>query len=709
MSRSFHHTLPANKGNERPQHVLFADVESKLVAGPNHTTVFKPFLWTCYYKRYRTDNKPNQLDFFWGQDSDSFWDIVDAHTWAKKKTYLATHHLEVDFMPLAGFTSLLKRGWTLNKFISNGRTLLLFYSKGLRRLTILNNGSLFDSSIEDWGKMFNLPKLKMPDENDPIADWVTYCKRDTEIVVKMWDNLLEFLDENNLGNFKLTKAALAINAFKHRFMTHSIAIHNDAKTTVLERRAYHGGRFEALQLGTYTDGPYYELDVNSMYGFIESWAPLPTELRGYTIWPSIPMLKLRLTQYDVVATVDVDVKEPVYPVIEKGHVYFRTGLQRLTLCTPELRYALKRNWIVRVLRMAWYYKAPILKAYALFFMGLKRKYELEHNAPMRTLAKKYTNAVYGKLAQRGFEDNIIGECDPGTIEVAEIMNAQSGEKDALYKYGGKIHRVKTTLKSRDSFIAIAAHITAYARMYLWRLMQIAGTEHVLHVATDSLVVDRVGYENLKRLVHPNKPGTLKIEGVYQEYTVKGINDVVMDGERKIKGIGKNSVQIDDNTFVITAWPKITTLMKDGVLDHYYVRQVQKTLQRKEYYAMLGTPNPNLPVKPRKQSVFDLLGPDDQQALYETYAQIAALRSAKKLPQTTIFRVWDYRNGTWRRIRNNHGQLVPIEHSETWGNLSELGFETLRDFQSAVLTQLTIDAQIRKQKDLASRILAQVNR
>lgn len=704
MSRSFSHSLATNQGNSRPSHVLFADVESHLSPEPGGITRFTPFLWVLAYRRYRTDGKPQQLNWFHGANPDAFWELVDEHTWEKKRTYLVTHHLEVDFLPLCGFTQLRNRGWTLDKFICNGRTLALFYHRAKRKLIVMNNGNLFDSSIDSWGKLLGVPKLKMPAADSPEEEWLAYCQRDTLIMVHMWDALLDFMNEHNLGNFKLTRASLALSAFQHRFMSESIAIHNDPKAVVLERRAYHGGRFEALQYGDFRNGPFYELDVSSMYGWIESWASLPTELRGYRVYPEWREFVLRLARYCVIATVVLDSPEPFVPIWDHGKVLYESGVHTVTLCTPELQYALKRGYIQRVIRMTWYYRAPILREYARYFLELKARYELEGNSPYRNMSKFFPNAIYGKLAQRGFKDEVIGTCDPQIIESGVILHAQTGKKQDIFKYGGKVHLVDTSLRAKDSFIAVSAHITAHARMYLWQLMKTAGIRNVYHVATDSLTVNETGYRNLQKAIHPYKPGTLKVKAMAPNFSVKAPNDVVLGDEVKIKGISKNAIQVDDNTFIIEEWPKMTTLMKKSQVNGYFTRQRRKVLSRPDYFGVLGKTNPSLTLKEPKVRPRDLLTPAEAFQCWELDAEIAALHEARKLPHRLVFRLWDYRKGAFKRIRNTHGVLVPLEQTDRWGNATELGFHELRDVQQAVRSQLSLDKLAREKRESRRMLL-----
>lgn len=593
MSLSFKRTLPRNKGCERPSHVLFADVESHVSEPIEGKEYFTPFLWTLAYKRYRKGELDTPTVDYYGKDSLDFWELVNSHCYKRSKTYLVTHHLEVDFMPLNGFKYLSDCGFTLDKLISHGRVLIMFFKDGTRSLVVMNNGNLFDGSIEQWGKVLNLPKLEMPDLQEGSPEWLTYCMRDTKIMVAMWDNLLQFMDEHDLGDFRMTKAGLAMGAYRHRFVNRQIALHNHPESILLERQSYKGGRFQAFKIGQFDNGPYYSLDISSMYGWIMTQYNLPYELRGYTESMTIRDLKKRIKKHAIIAEVDIDPDEVCFPSVEYHKIVYKTGLQHTILNTPELLYCIEKGWLVNVLRACWYYQDKILQPYSEYFIDLKGHYEAEGNQPMRQFTKLYLNSLYGKFAQHGYEDKVIGTCDPDEFTFYTEYDIDKGVQLDVARYGGKIHRTEVTDSGYNTFVSIASHITAYGRLYLWKLINTAGLENVFHVATDSLLVNTTGRDNLHAYIQENTPGMLKVEKTYQSILIKDVNDMILDGTIKIKGIPRKAVQITENTYQITEWPRLTSLLKQGITDSYHVRLKTKTLSRPRYYNELQVVNPDL--------------------------------------------------------------------------------------------------------------------
>ena len=586
MSLSFKKTIPFNESNERPTHVIFYDVESRVDYQNKDKQSFTPFLWTMIYRRYANNGKSDQTIPLAGQDILTFWDNVVSHCYKKTKVYLVSHHLEVDFMPLKGFIELPNRGFKLDKLISHGRVLSMYWSNGSSKLVVMNNGNLFDGSIEQWGSMLGVSKLEMPDDNAPLNQWIEYCMRDTEIVSLMWEYLLKFMDEHDLGNFKVTKASLAMNSFRHRFMFQKIALHNHPGAIILERESYKGGRFEAIQIGNFKDGKFHTLDINSMYGYIELVSDLPYELRGYKETESVDNLMARCKRYCVIAEVNITTNERVFPHKINDKIVYDEGTFTTVLTTPEIEYIYAHGTINWVKRITWYYKAKILSQFADYFLKLKTQYDIDGNKPMRQVTKLYLNALYGKFGQHGFEDSIIGECDPDIFEVITGYNLDTHERYDIMKYGGKIHQSLETLSGDFTFTAIASHITAIGRLMLWHLIKIAGYYHVYHVATDSLVVDEVGFNRLQAYIDPTEPGKLKLEKTFTSYTVFDVNDTLQDGKLKTKGIPKKANQLNEDTFEVTCWPRVTSLIKQGIYDAYYTRVIKKHLNRTKYHALM---------------------------------------------------------------------------------------------------------------------------
>ena len=579
----FAHVMGHNKTSRWPRYVTFYDVESEVSAPINGKQFFTAFLWVACHVEYRKDSVDQHE--VWESNSRplAFWKTLEARTYDKSTRYVVSHHVEPDFIPLGGLTALPAQGWTLQHAYRKMATVILRWSKSTKRLVFINNAQLLPGSIESWGKLLSLAKLPMPNKTDSAQAWNTYCKRDVEIMVEAWYKLKEFITEHDLGGFALTRSGLAKHAFQHRFLTNTVYIHNNEDAILLERRGYQGGRCEALQYGTFTNGPFYLLDVNGMYAHVEIEKLLPTKLLGVYDNPSLETVKRALINNGVIADVMVELKEPIAPVKTGVETTYYTDYVWTTLNTPELQYALGRGWDLEVRKMGVYTLRPLLRNFATYFAALKDKYATEGNGLFRELAKGYPNMVYGKFGQKGIEETIVGDCAPDLLWWMHGYDAVAQVNyDMLYS-GGKIRRLESTLAAWDTFVAVASHVTAYARMYLWEIMKKAGLENVFHVATDSVIVNQLGFDNLKDLLRPQQTGSLKMELKGKTLTVYGKNDWKLDHEVRVKGVGKKSKWLAEDKAINTVWPSLEGWLKGVYEGPYFVFDQVKTLKREEYH------------------------------------------------------------------------------------------------------------------------------
>lgn len=582
MSLGYKYTIPKNHSNQGLGQMIVFDVESDVVKQENGYSIFKPFLWTAVYHRFREGNTKNQTIYKHGSDIKEFWDFVVSRIRHKSHLILTSHHLEVDFVPLQGVPQLIKRGYILDKYISRGRTLWLTFHNGNKKLSVINTGNIFFGSVADWGEALGIQKLEMPSSKNNKKQWLEYCMRDTEVVLRMWQAFNEFVNEHNLGNVSFTAASQAFNAYRHRFMSIPISIHDYKPVVELERQAYHGGRFQALVVGRPKSKYFYQLDINSMYGAIMSEEKLPYQLVGYKENGGMKLLKYVLKNHAVIAECVIVSPEPFFPIKVDNKVEFPRGKYKVVLCTPEIEYCLKNGYISKVNSVAWYKQDKILKDYIQFFLKLRKQYKKEHNKPFELLSKLMINSLYGKFGQYNYNETIVGNCEKEIVDTVVSYDIDTNKKTTYYRYGGKVRLVKEEGNSRYAFVAIAAHITAYGRMRLWELMKQAQLKHVYHVATDSLVVDEQGYKNLRSFIDNDKIGYLKVENRIKELIIKDVNDVCYDGLEKIKGISKKAVKKGEDTYQVIYWSRFDALLKKKNFTDYKIREVSKTLSRKRW-------------------------------------------------------------------------------------------------------------------------------
>lgn len=593
------HALQPNAETARPQTMVFVDTETVPTRVDDMFTqqVFR--LGVAHYWRLRRDGAPDKHEWLQFQDIGTFWDWMLKKAMANSTLYLIAHNLSFDAMVLQMFPQVPRRGWRflfqhesgstrlfkwglpskqLNAWLADGHPIQEFHGKKWSKsLLMLDNCNIFGGSLEKWGVSLGFPKLTMPIYSAPDNEWLPYCKKDVEIMLRLWQEWFPFLDEHNLGTFHSTIGSQAFSGFRHAYMHNRIEIHTVEDAIKLERSSYLGGRTEPFFVGTVSSMDLFKLDVNSMYPYVMREHTYPTHLQAVGSGLSIHDAQKTITRYGMIATVKCDISEPVFPVKQGGKNIYPVGELTTTLTTPEIQYALTRGWIREIGAYAIYRMRPIFKWYVDYFYTLKARYDLAGDTLRRSLVKLLQNSLYGKFGQVGYQDRIIGTADPEIIAVSQGYDIAKHCYITIYTAGGIVIEQRREGEGYNSLVAIPAHVTAYARLYLWSLIQTAGRAHVFYVDTDSLIVDRAGFDNLHAYLDPGQLGSLKVEDTATSMKIQAPKDYIFGDKVVKKGVTLGALALGDDTFEIETWPGLLSHLASGKTDTFYNRNVVKHL------------------------------------------------------------------------------------------------------------------------------------
>jgi hypothetical protein len=572
------HVLKVNLKVEIPSQCIFFDTETDEI--PITSTEKQLVLkmgTACYVRRTRGYHwsQPEWLRF---TKPEEFWDWVSSHCVGKKKLYIFAHNFMFDFTVVQGFPMIASHGFKLEKAIIDDPPVIIMLRRGKETVCCLDTFNFFKSSVAMLGEGIGLPKMDMPLADANTEAWWSYCQRDTEVICKAMLDFFQFVLDNDLGNFQPTIASQAMNAFRHKFMTHKILIHDDEDALKLERESYHGGRTECFFIG-HDVGIFYQLDINSQYPFVMHECDYPRWYLWRELNPVLGHLEKWMVNFCVTADCTVRLDEPAIGVLYHNKLVFPTGKVRSSFSTPELIYLMDKRAIEQCHSVNVYEKDKIFAGYVAAMYELRQKYKREHNDSFGLMTKYILNTLYGKFGQSGFVYDTIDHVDSDEVKVWEVWNVQEQHLQKYRQFGGVVQVMKREGEAFNSFPAISAHVTAYARMYLWKLILSAGRNNVLYVDTDSLIVNQAGYDNLAAVIHPTALGMLKVERIIHDLTINTCKDYRFDNIVKTKGIRKNAIQIADNTFVQDRFRKFKGMVREGNLNQLIVTRTTKVLTR----------------------------------------------------------------------------------------------------------------------------------
>lgn len=620
------HYLYKTRRAPLPRHIFYVDAESAerpfLTDKPENTksqsvTVESVFTmgFAAFTRRRIGANSWDSTEWLKFTDQREFWQWLTTKILPKTKAYLFAHNVGFDIPVLRGFDYLPEFGFTLTNFIvDDPPTVLEFDScpdncgmrsgrvsrtvskceKSHRKLVIIDTLNYFRMSLKALGKAIGTYKLEIPrtptgaiapitPENQ--AQWDEYNKQDVQVLIDAVREYLIFITEHKLGAFAITQASQSFAAFRHRFMSHKILIDDNEDALRISRSAYYGGRVECFLVGERIGAPTYKVDINSMYPYVMHEYEYPTQLA--TVWRNVETdeyLRLR-EKYLFTAECVIETDEPVYPLRRNGKLIFPIGRFSCFLSTPEIDYAIAHGHLQKIKQMAVYHHDPIFAEFVDYFYTLRLAAKAANDERQSFFLKIMMNSLYGKFGQNGrkwkTQDDLA---DENAIRVWAEIDADSDEVTRFRQIGRIIQLLEGNAESTNSHPAIAAHITANARMYLWQLIVKAGLDadnrrNVFYCDTDSLFVNENGLYRLQSVVDNTRLGALKIEDVSDRLIIHGLKDYQFGDKTVLKGVRDAAHPVSPGVFRFESFRGLRGALHDGDLSRMVITRGLKRLRR----------------------------------------------------------------------------------------------------------------------------------
>jgi len=584
------HWLRKNPSSRRPEWILFVDGESNL--DPIHDQADRHTFrlgWgaLCHYT---PEDGLHVHEWYEIRDPLDLWHTCSKFALQVGQLYVVSHNIDYDARVLHAFTILPGIGWSPDYVILGDSCHFFTFKADKAKISFLDNLNYWHLTLETLGAEFGIPKMHIDFATCTDADLSIYCKRDVEILIRAWTYWLSFLDNHDLGNWAITTAGQAWNAYRHRFMPARIGIHNRQDAITLERNSYYGGRCEVWKLGHFIGGPFYKLDVNGLYAYAMREYPSPQKLIKCVLGRTPGQIAKLLERYLAIADVYLETDQPVYPIRIKGYNVFPVGCFRTCLTTPELVYALEHGHVKGIGAVALYEPTHLFKGFINFFTPLRQQYKADGDTGRSLLCKMLRNALYGKFGQRGYAQEIIGDAPLDVVHVTRWKDAETGQKCTDWTFGGKTIRQTYKGEGADSFPGIASHVAAHGRMILWHYAQLAGRDNVYYADTDSLIVNQAGHDALEPWIDPLKLGYLKVEEETTDLEIIAKKSYKMGIHRTLKGIKKNAVQQNDGRWKQTQFTSLKWAFQHGDLEDVITYEVEKRELATVYHGQVDTNN-----------------------------------------------------------------------------------------------------------------------
>jgi len=552
--------LPKNHARHIPQNLIFFDTETsqedinyqkrngEIVNGEKHN-----FKLGCaekwkfkkndygeeYEERITTTNITSFINF-----------LFTGKSRMERSLYIFCHNLSFDFrilLPHIPKTYLNKiRTFTFD----SGKSFVAIKGKRKRDgcIYFVDSHNFFHGSIEQLGLVFNLEKIgkDIDFRSCSITELADRCKQDVKILrTAMLQLICEFILDK--VRMPLTLSSLSFSTYRNFYMNHPIKIYHEASLREYERKSYHGGRVEIFDMNNHKN--VYQLDINGMYAYVMRKMNFPVEPITM-IDNGIDMLEpYTKNGYCLLADclIETDKNIPLYPYLHNTKLYFPKGKFNVILTTPEIKLAIENEELLDAKNIIIYKAKPIFKEYVEHFSKKKEEAKKNNDLIMHLFYKLFGNSLYGKFGQQIESWEKI----PEELDMLKVSGDVLHE-NTLYtikELFGNFWMKTDKEDGRYTNTIIASHITAYARCYLWKLLQLGSP---LYTDTDCLFVKENDLDIYQPFIHKTKLGMLDIELsniIFQPKAPK-LYSYMYKGKmyHKRKGIPSNAKEIKTETF-----------------------------------------------------------------------------------------------------------------------------------------------------------------
>ncbi|GAH08177.1 unnamed protein product, partial [marine sediment metagenome] len=193
-------------------------------------------------------------------------------------------------------------------------------------------------------------------------------------------------------------------------------------------------------------------------------------------------------------------------------------------------------------------------------------------------SKLILNSLYGKFGQR--TSRLIHSGSNGKVkDIRRLIIDAKTHKTSIHQvfFGLETITAQGDQEAVNSVPAISAHVTDYARLYLWKLIEAADIKNCFYCDTDSIIVNQSGMKRLIPFCNLDRLGWLKVEDQAVNVNIRGAKNYTFGSETRIKGIPRKAVKNKTGSFTYPVFPSMVKELRAGIKEDYRIETQTKML------------------------------------------------------------------------------------------------------------------------------------
>lgn len=586
MSPRQAHYVRANHVTRVPRNFIFLDTEAQQQR--DGKGVVQTFRLGCARLDRRTHRdggwrEPERADFF---NLESLWDWVDAHCQTKARTVLVAHKLDYDIRITDALRQLTGRGFGCEFLRLDAGQCWGTFKRGSQTLVMSDSLTWLNMGLDKVGPMVAIPKLALPSWDDTDEAWLARCRRDVEILAEAYRRIIDWIKREDMGNWRPTGAGQSWSAYRHRFRTHKLLVHDNEDAYEAERRAVWAGRCEAWRWGKQTGGPFTEWDFTAAYAHVGATCDVPTRLVGDSSTVTEAQYDKLTHRYRVLADVTVTTEAPTVPARKDERIVWPVGTFTTSLWDAEVQLAREAGATVTYQRAWWYVRRPAIAEFCAWCLSVLDERNADIDPIVRAVVKHWSRSLIGRFGARWSKWEQIGVAPSYDVALGWAKHGGSGDTWRMLQLGEQLLRESEVHDANDAMPSVMGYVMSECRARLWRACVLAGINNVAYIDTDSLIVNRTGHSAL--LAAP--VDGLRVKGQWNTLEVLGPRQLIVGGKLRAAGVPRDAERVEPDVWEASVWTQFGTSIAHGESDRVRIlprRMRIRGLDRRRIHAPHG--------------------------------------------------------------------------------------------------------------------------
>lgn len=558
-----------NKGKGMPSAIVCLDTETTSAPEDNQWARHTLRVGVARYFRFESGFITRRRELVFTQ-TDTFWNwLTDRVSW-QRPTWVFGHNIGFDLLVLGLAQAIETQEITFKfQYLRKEKVVTAYgficdedppiiiscFLAGKGRVIFTDTMNWFRTSLAKIGDAVDRPKWEYPGEDTPTNLLIDYCRNDVMIVEDSVVGLIRWTAENKLGVFRSTAPAQSRSAWRHRFYTHPVTIHDDKQVRILERDCYFSGRVQVFHAGKLRR-KIHELDACGAYVSVLHDSEFPVKL----LRSSCALNPGKCPVFDrplaCAATVSLDTSDQYPKRLENRDIVWATGEFVTALAGPELLRAVSAGDVKTIHSWSLYRLEPAFQKFAAWTWEERMKHERSGNTLYAELAKLLGNSFYGKWGQRLAKwKDIDYRANLRPFERRWVFTDDHPQGVVLRSIGSITQIQVRSDEHPQAFPAIAAWTTAYLRERLRVWIEDAGPDEVPYVCCDSIYTTDLGMKKLWSAgwIGERKLGLLEHRETATSAQFLGVNNYRFGDTIKASGVKRDSPPAADGRYQTTTF------------------------------------------------------------------------------------------------------------------------------------------------------------